>query len=201
MRIFSVYISTLMLFFASCNSPKTKTESKDSSSFQTDKTLVKNDIPIAENHVQVFDTNDHTHINTKNATPDELVNYSQTLTGVPYKYACSNPDEGFDCSGFITYVFNHFNIAVPRSSVDFTNMEKEIKVKDAKRGDLILFTGTDSTIRVVGHMGIVTSNTGGELKFIHSTSGKAYSVTTTPLNTYYQGRFMKVLRIFKQNDI
>ena len=108
---------------------------------------------------------------------------------------------GFDCSGFITYVFNQFRIAVPRSSKDFTNIQHEVPLQDAKPGDIILFTGTDSSIRVVGHMGIITENNNGAVQFIHSTSGKQYGVTITLLEKYYMGRFIKVIRIFPQNDI
>jgi cell wall-associated NlpC family hydrolase len=140
-----------------------------------------------------------TVIHTGNATPGELVAFAQTLQGVPYKYGSVDPADGFDCSGFITYVFNHFNISVPRSSVDFTNIERTIPLAEAMAGDLVLFTGTDSTIRVVGHMGIIVSNENGNIEFIHSTSGKAYGVTVTPLNSYYMGRFVKILRIFLQN--
>jgi cell wall-associated NlpC family hydrolase len=130
-----------------------------------------------------------------------LVGFAETLQGIPYKYGSTDPRIGFDCSGFISYVFNHFGISVPRSSREFTHIEKEITLKEAKRGDIILFTGTDSTKRVVGHMGIITSDKGENHEFIHSTSGKAYSVTKTPLNRYYQGRFVKVIRIFKDNEI
>jgi len=141
-----------------------------------------------------------THINTGSTTPAELINYANTLTGTPYLYGSTDPKKGFDCSGFITYVFNHFKIIVPRQSVDFTNMDREISLNRAKTGDLILFTGTDSTTRVVGHMGIIIANPGQPLEFIHSTSGKQYGVTTTPLNGYYMGRYMKTIRIFHQND-
>lgn len=141
------------------------------------------------------DSLDVQYINPGKTRADELVDYAETLVGIPYLYGSIDPNKGFDCSGFITYVFNRFNIAVPRSSVGFTSVEREVSLKQAKRGDLILFTGTDSTKRVVGHMGIITSTeNGGE--FIHSTSGKAYSVTKTPINAYYQGRFVKVIRIF-----
>ena len=129
--------------------------------------------------------------------PLQLIAFAKTLIGVPYKYASTDPSYGFDCSGFITYVFSHFGITVPRSSVDFTDFGKEIPLHDAKPGDLILFTGTDSTKRIVGHMGIVTENVIDNLQFIHSTSGKAYGVTITPLNGYYVGRFVKVIRVFK----
>lgn len=138
-------------------------------------------------------------VNTKNVNPDELVNFAQTLIGTPYVYASTNPKVGFDCSGFITYVFNHFDISVPRSSIDFTGVGKEVPVADAKRGDIILFTGTNPQEKFVGHMGIVVSNT-DTLRFIHSTSGKAMSVTITPLNSYYMGRFVKTIRVFPQNN-
>jgi cell wall-associated NlpC family hydrolase len=129
-----------------------------------------------------------------NVPIDSIVNFAETLIGTPYKYASTNPAEGFDCSGFITYVFNHFNIKVPRSSIDFTNVGTEISLTDAKRGDLILFTGTDSLIRTIGHMGIIVSDKNGNTEFIHSTSGKANGVFITPLNNYYKGRFVKVVR-------
>ena len=128
-------------------------------------------------------------------TRDELVAYAKTLVGIPYLYASVDPVQGFDCSGFITYVFNHFQIAVPRSSVDFTNVGETIDVKSAKKGDLILFTGTVDSILIVGHMGIITENI-DTLKFIHSTSGKAYGVTVNAFTEHYKKRFVKVIRIF-----
>ena len=141
------------------------------------------------------------HINTGTTTPEELLAFAKTLIGIPYKYGSADPAVGFDCSGFITYVFNHFKIVVPRSSIDFTNFEREISLSIAKPGDIVLFTGTDSTSREVGHMGIITSNENGEYYFIHSTSGKANGVTITLLNKYYTFRFVKVIRIFPQNDL
>jgi cell wall-associated NlpC family hydrolase len=128
--------------------------------------------------------------------PAALIEFSKTLKGIPYKYAASDPANGFDCSGFITYVFNHFGVGVPRTSVDFTNQGTPVDLQLSKPGDLILFTGTDSTIRIVGHMGIITQ-TGDSIVFIHATSGKANAVTETTLNPYYMGRFMKVIRVLQ----
>jgi len=142
-----------------------------------------------------------THISTGNTTPAQVIAFARSLKGIPYKYGSIDPAKGFDCSGFITYVFNHFGVIVPRQSVDFTNMTREIKLKDAKPGDLILFTGTDSAIRVVGHMGIIVSSPREGVQFIHSTSGRDYGVTETPLNKYYEGRYMKTIRVFPQNDL
>lgn len=149
--------------------------------------------PIAVPSQQTV-TEDHSGQVLTNVTGRQLVDFAQTLLGVPYRYASSNPTEGFDCSGFITYVFNHFQLKVPRSSVDFTNAGKEVSIQNAKKGDLILFTGTVESIRTVGHMGIITENR-DTLKFIHSTSGKAFGVTESVLNKGYQRRFVKVVRI------
>ncbi len=138
-------------------------------------------------------------IDVKNVQPGDVVGFAKTLIGTPYVYASTDPTVGFDCSGFITYVFNHFGISVPRSSIDFTNVGKAVPVEQAKPGDLILFTGTNPEEHSVGHMGIVIDNR-DTLQFIHSSSGKAMGVTITPLNDYYQSRFVRVTRIFPQND-
>ncbi len=156
--------------------------------------------PVADASQHIWQESSHptASINTGKTTPSELLAFAQTQVGIPYKYASIDPKVGFDCSGFVTYVFNHFNIRVPRSSVDFTHVGKEINVGKARPGDLILFTGTDSTIRVVGHMGIVMSNRDGNLLFIHSSSGKAKGVVITPMERYYLSRFVKVIRVFPE---
>lgn len=138
-------------------------------------------------------------VSTGGIEPSSLVSYAETLIGVPYVYASTESKIGFDCSGFITHVFNHFNISVPRSSVDFTHVGITVPVEAAKRGDIILFTGTNPAETAVGHMGLVVSNN-DTLQFIHSTSGKAMGVTTTPLNEYYKKRFVRISRIFPQNE-
>lgn len=182
----------LFLILTSCIYIKRKPGNKQDSANNDTITVIKS--------VPYVTSNDALSINTGAITPQQLVAYAKTLIGVPYKYASTDPQQGFDCSGFITYTFNHFNIGVPRSSVDFTDVPNEIPLAEAKPGDLILFTGTDSSIRIVGHMGIIVSNDNNGISFIHSTSGKADGVTITTLNEYYMGRFVKVLRVFPQND-
>ena len=189
------FIACLTVLIFSCTLPE---ENKQQPAVLQPDTVTKNNDTVYADTVYA-DTSSTLYIRTGSTRPEELVNYAQTLIGVPYVYASSNPAVGFDCSGFITYVFNHFNITVPRSSVDFTNVPYEVPLAEAKPADLILFTGTDSTIRVVGHMGIIVSNNGSEIIFIHSTSGKAHGVTLTTLNDYYRGRFVKVIRVFRQD--
>ena len=133
----------------------------------------------------------------KSINIDSLIDFAKSLIGTPYVYASSDPAVGFDCSGFITYVFNHFGMVVPRSSKDFEDEGITIPLEKSKRGDLILFTGTDSAERFVGHMGIIVNNNGEGTSFIHSTSGKAHGVVVTKLNDYYMSRFVKVVRIIK----
>ncbi|WP_207505669.1 C40 family peptidase [Telluribacter humicola] len=127
--------------------------------------------------------------------PEEVVDYAKLFYGVPYKYGSTDPEVGFDCSGFINYVYNHFDIDVPRSSVDFTDVGTPVQLARATPGDLILFTGTDPSTRTVGHIGIVVKNDDSGLEFIHSSSGKQSAVTITPLNDYYEQRFVKVVRL------
>ncbi|WP_462248837.1 C40 family peptidase [Ferruginibacter sp.] len=154
---------------------------------------------IEKAKIKFTDSADKVPVNNINSItdsfPQTLITYAKTLIGTPYKYASVNPAEGLDCSGFITTVFNHFNIKVPRSSVDFTNYGITVDSAAAKPGDLILFTGTDSLSTIVGHMGIITTTDDGVINFIHSTSGKAYGVVITQLNNYYRKRFVKIVRI------
>lgn len=135
---------------------------------------------------------------TKKNKIDSLIKFAKSLIGTPYKYASTDPSVGFDCSGFINYVFNHFNIKVPRSSRDFRNAGKRITLGDSKPGDLILFTGTNPAEREIGHIGLIISNKNG-ISFIHSSSGKADGVVITDLNDYYRSRFVKVERVFFTN--
>lgn len=185
----SLIIVCIVIFFTCKNqtlrSDQALTDSTDNTSVSATEATEKNQ-PLSASAT----------INTRNIKPETLISYAKTLIGTPYKYGSILPQNGLDCSGFITHVFNHFDIAVPRSSVDFTDVGLQIPAGQSKPGDLILFTGTDSTKRVVGHMGIIVSHT-DSIYFIHSTSGKAYGVTITPLNSYYQGRFVKTIRIFK----
>ena len=194
------FIGFLIIVFVSGCTFTTQPEAKnstDATSVQPVKDSLLNTAPQKDTIPnKKMNTLPASQVNTKNVQPDSLVAFAKTLIGIPYKYASSNADTGFDCSGFITYVFNHFQIDVPRSSVDFTNVAPEVPAQQVRPGDLVLFTGTDSTVRIVGHMGIVTENKNGIVRFIHSTSGKAMGVVITTMNEYYKGRFVKYIRVF-----
>ena len=139
-------------------------------------------------------------LNTDSVSADSLLHFAESLIGTRYRPATSNPLIGFDCSGFVSYVFKNFNFDVPRSSCEFISVGKKIAFEDARPGDIILFTGTKKHTRRIGHVGIVYSNTGDEFRFIHSTSGKEYGVTITAMDKIYKRRFVQIIRLLKQND-
>jgi lipoprotein Spr len=134
-------------------------------------------------------------------SPDSILQFAQTLLGTPYREASSNPSYGFDCSGFVSYVFKNFNFNVPRSSTEFYNAGERVALEDAKPGDVILFTGTKTHHpHSIGHIGIICSNDSTGIKFIHSTSGKEYCVTISDFNDTYKRRFVQIVRLLKKND-
>ncbi len=129
---------------------------------------------------------------------DSLIAYAKQFQGIKYCYGSCTPKTGFDCSGFVYHVFGQFNIKVPRASLDYEKQGKKIKLDSARKGDVIVFTGTKPKNRRPGHVGIVISEPGEELKFIHSSSGKKANgiiITNYATSPYYQSRFIKVVRV------
>lgn len=127
---------------------------------------------------------------------NQIMNFAKSLVGVRYKYASSNPENGFDCSGFVSYVFKNFGFTGARSSTDFADKGKQVALNEAKVGDVLVFTGTNASLRKPGHVGIIYSiDEDRNIKFIHSSSGKAHGVTVTDLEGYYKTRFLKAVTV------
>ena len=121
---------------------------------------------------------------------DSLIDFAKQQLLVPYKYASCDPEVGFDCSGFVFYVFQQFNIQTPRSSSAFLSAGKAKELYEAEKGDVLVFTGTDANRRVGGHVGIVLS-TDSAIEFIHSSSGNAMGVTISSLEEpNYKKRYL-----------
>jgi cell wall-associated NlpC family hydrolase len=134
-----------------------------------------------------------------NPLTDSVVNFAKKFLGTNYKYACASPNSGFDCSGFTWYVFNHYGINVPRSSSDYKTFGKEIPIEQARKGDVIVFRGTHPNDKSAGHVGIVISNPGEPLMFIHSSSSDNHRgvVITDYKNSAYPKRFIKIARVIE----
>jgi cell wall-associated NlpC family hydrolase len=131
---------------------------------------------------------------------DSLVEFSKLYLGSPYHHGSCNPKVGFDCSGFVYFVFNHFKIKTPRSSIDFNNYGKQIEIDSCRAGDIIVFTGTNAKNRKPGHVGIIISKYGEALQFIHSSSNKkngGVKLSTFTESPYYRVRFIKIVRIIE----
>ena len=130
-----------------------------------------------------------------NTSSTSLIDFAKSMLGIPYRYATSNPKVGFDCSGFVSYVFHNFGFNVPRSSTEFNVTGIPVKLENAKVGDVLIFTGSNPRRRAVGHVGIIADIEGDTIHFIHSTSGKAHGVTITALNPYYRSRLLRAVSI------
>ncbi len=110
--------------------------------------------------------------------------------GTPYKYGGSGPG-GFDCSGFVQYIFGQQGYSLGRTAADQASQGIHVDKSDLKPGDLVFFICGGSGIN---HAGIYTGNG----QFIHSSSprsgGVIYSSLTEGyyLNTYAGAR--RVLR-------
>jgi len=128
---------------------------------------------------------------------DSIVNFAGHYLGTPYLYAGAT-EKGFDCTGFVYFVFNHFGIKTSRASSGYESVGEKRETENALAGDIILFTGTNSEIRKVGHAGIIYTSKDGEIYFIHSSSSKNhYGVTITHFNESagYQKRFLRIINI------
>ncbi len=185
----------IIIIFLSCNSSFAK-KKKKKYKLNPKTTIITTKKDSVSRKPVPFDIETNSAINTKTDI-DGLIWFAKQQLGTPYKYASANPKNGgFDCSGFLYYVFTHFKIKVPRTSKDYMSYGKTIDKKDAQKGDVIIFTGTDATQKVGGHIGIILENTDGNISFIHGSSGKANGVTISKLSeSYYTQRFLKIIRV------
>ena len=91
---------------------------------------------------------------------------SHTDRGIRYRSGSQSVENGFDCSGFVNYVMQYFDIKTKRSSSDMYNDGIPVPVESAKAGDLVFF-GSKSNI---SHVAMVVSNDVKGLVIVHSCS-------------------------------
>ena len=114
---------------------------------------------------------------------DQILITAKKQLGTPYVWAGSSPD-GFDCSGFTSYVMSKNGSKLPRRAVDQYNDAPKVKVKNAQKGDLVFFDNGSG----VSHVGIVISEKGSPLMMIHSSSSKGVIVTDVTKSAYWTKR-------------
>jgi cell wall-associated NlpC family hydrolase len=97
----------------------------------------------------------------------QIVDYAKKYLGVRYKYGGTTAD-GFDCSGFVQYVFKHFDISLERTAADQGQHGTKVSRSELQKGDTIFFD-TNGGLNAIEHAGIYV----GEGKFIHASSGSS----------------------------
>ncbi len=93
---------------------------------------------LPQKHLKLPDTSSTDTIITS-VNRSELVSFAENYLGTPYRQSGMNPKKGFDCSGFVNFVFNHFHIKLPRSSKDFKTLGAPLEPADFKIGDVLVF--------------------------------------------------------------
>jgi cell wall-associated NlpC family hydrolase len=129
---------------------------------------------------------------------DSLVRFALAQRGTAYCYAGTSPATGFDCSGFVRYVFSHFGYDVPHSTALLIDAGRPVARTQAQPGDIVVFTGTAPGSTTPGHAGIVISTLGEvPLRFVHSSSAKKESgVKISQVEgSGYETRFLGVRRV------
>lgn len=123
---------------------------------------------------------------------DSLLVRGFSLIGTPYRFGGSSTSTGFDCSGFIGYLFREeAGIKLPRSTREMINLPApKVARHDLQPGDLIFFA-TSGRGRV-NHAGIYI----GDDEFIHSASRRSGGVRVDKLSSrYWNSRYLMAKRV------
>lgn len=113
--------------------------------------------------------------------------------GVPYVWGGSTPEEGFDCSGFVQYVFARNGIRLPRVSRDQARAGRRVvpDLATLRDGDLLFFAGADG---VIDHVAIYV----GDRTILHSAAsrgGVGYDRLDTRRGRWYATHLVAVRRV------
>lgn len=123
-------------------------------------------------------------------TGNELVDFALQYLGYSYKYGGKSPSTGFDCSGFVSYVFSNFGVTLTRNSAgQYKNDGTKISKDELAPGDLVFFS--NSSTSGVGHVGIYM----GDNEFVHSSSSNVGVVVSRMDSTYYIRNWIGAKRI------
>ena len=116
-----------------------------------------------------------------------VVQMALDLRGTPYRNGGSDPS-GFDCSGFVQWIFNAVGVRLPREVRDqFAVGEKE-DLGDVQPGDLIFF---ETVSRGASHVGMAI---GGD-QFVHAPSSTGVVRVERFTTPYWASRFVGARRI------
>ncbi len=116
-----------------------------------------------------------------------LLNGAMRFGGVPYVWGGATPT-GFDCSGFVQYVFGQIGVNLPRTADVQYELGRKILQPDLQPGDLVFFETYEPG---PSHNGIYI----GDGKFIAANSGTGVAVAALS-DSYWSGRYLGARRLF-----
>ena len=132
----------------SINKTVNKTVNKDTSN-SASKTINKDTINLTNKTINK-DTSSSTGV-----TAQQVLAYAYQFEGYPYVWGGSSPSTGFDCSGFVQYVYAHFGINLPRTTFEQVNCGTPVSLNNIKPGDLVFEFGSSEG---PNHVGIYIGN-------------------------------------------
>lgn len=125
------------------------------------------------------------------AKTQEVIINALSLTGIKYKFGGNSPETGFDCSGFVRYVFrNAANLTLPPTARAISQLGKTVNKDELQPGDLVFFNTLKSAF---SHVGIYI----GDNKFIHSPRSGASVRVENMQQSYWSSRFNGAQRLDK----
>lgn len=123
--------------------------------------------------------------------PHEILINALSLKGTRYRYGGSSPDTGFDCSGFVRYVFSKAaNISLPHNARAISQFGDIISRQQLQPGDLVFYNTMKSAF---SHVGIYLGNN----RFIHAPSSGGGIRIVNMDETYWANRFDGARRILR----
>jgi len=119
----------------------------------------------------------------------KLTAYARDLAGTPYKYGGHSPQTGFDCSGFVDYVFRHSaHVSLPHNSHQISRHGYPVKLSQLREGDLVFYNTNHSAY---SHVGIYLGNN----RFIHAPSSGGRVRTEDMREAYWKRHYNGARRI------
>ena len=118
---------------------------------------------------------------------EQIVAFAEQFLGTPYVWAGSSPS-GFDCSGFVSYVFKNFGYTVNRTAASMYTNGVAVDKSELQIGDAVFFASSSESI---GHVGIYI----GDGEFIHCSSGCGYVTISGLEESYYSRMYVGARRI------